>query len=120
MEVLRAADVPLCGRGTRTAERLDADQVRRGYEGGASLRGLARAARTDDGVIRETLLGAGVPVRRQGRISKLQDVQTEAAESQNVVGIYAYALPHYLRCCRWLGVMLVSWPLEDAPAELSG
>jgi hypothetical protein len=85
LEVLRAADVPLRGRGARTAERLDADQVRRAYEGGASLRGLARAGRTDEGVIRETLLGAGVPVRRQGRISKWQDVLTASFLRQKYI-----------------------------------
>lgn len=76
LETLRAAGVPLRGRGARTAERLDRERVRQDYEAGASLRDLARAARTDDGVIREALVSDGVPVRSQGRIAKWQDVLT--------------------------------------------
>lgn len=68
--------MPLRGRGARTAEQLKPEQVREAYEAGASLRDLARAARTDDGIIRDTLVAAGVTVRRQGRIAKWQAVLT--------------------------------------------
>lgn len=76
LDTLRAAGVPLRGRGARTAEHLDLEQVRQAYEAGASLRNLARAARTDDGVIRDRLVSAGVSVRSQGRIAKWRDVLT--------------------------------------------
>lgn len=76
LDVLRAGDVPLRGRGARTAERLDPEALRRAYEAGASLRALALAAGTDDGVIRGILIDTGVTVRGRGRIAKWQDVLT--------------------------------------------
>lgn len=76
LATLRATGVPLRGRGARMAAQLDVDQLRQRYEAGGSLRELARAANTDDGVIRDTLVAAGVPVRRQGRIAKWHDVLT--------------------------------------------
>lgn len=73
LEVLRTAGVPLRGRGARAAERLDGQHLRQEYEAGVSLRDLARAAQTDDGVIRDALVEAGVNVRRQGRIARWQE-----------------------------------------------
>lgn len=85
LEVLRTAGVPLRGRGARAAAHLDGEQLRRDYEAGASLRDLARIARTDDGVIREALVAAGVVVRSQGRIARWQDVLTGEFLRKNYV-----------------------------------
>jgi transposase len=77
LQTLRTAGVPLRGRGARTAELLDSEQLRQRYEAGASLRELAQANQTDDGVIRYILTGAGVPIRHRGPISRWQNVLTD-------------------------------------------
>lgn len=73
LATLREAGIPLRGRGARIAAHLNAEDLRQRYEAGASLRDLAKAAETDDQVIREALVEAGVTVRGQGRIATWQE-----------------------------------------------